>query len=282
MRARTTAAIAAATIVIPFVASASAAAHTATASVRATIPAPHALAVAAPIPSATAAQAESGDPTPPRSPLNIASDKVALTAYVGYLTAILKATSAGQGNSNSYISTVASQCRSALAPLTQANFQVSASAQATLTAVGEEMGDDLSITFDQAFLTPFAKLSGSLERLKWTRLSAGVAIVRRFIAAQSAVLYAGTSDLCQSALLAAASPQLVPPNTKLFNKNYSKTSRQANAALAGLLTLMQSNEIPSEKTVVSRISTLAAQISRVTKAYLQASASSLSSVLENG
>jgi hypothetical protein len=238
--------------------------------------------VAAPIPSATAAQAESGEPTPPRSPLNTASDKVALNAYAGYLTAVIKATSAGQGNSNAYISTVSSQCRSALAQLTQANYQVSASAQATLTAVGEEMGDDLSITFDQAFLTPFAKLSGSLERLKWTRLSGGGAIVRRFIAAQSAVLYTATSELCQSALLAAASPQLVPPGTKAFNKNYYKTSKQSNVALAGLLTLMQTYETPSEKAVVSRISTLAAQISRITKADLQASASSLSSVLENG
>ena len=281
MRARTTVALAAATLVIPFVVSGFAAAHTMKAGGRGKIPAPLALAVAAPIPSASAAQAEPGEPIP-RSPLNIASDKTALNTYLGYLAGVLRATSASQGTSNSYIASVSDQCRSALAPLAQANYQLSASAQATLTAVGEEMGDDLSITFDQAFLTPFAKLSASLERLRWTRLSGGVAIVKRFIAAQSAVLYTATSDLCQSALLAAASPQVVPPGTRVFNRTYSRTCKQANAALAGLLTLMQSYETPSEKTVVSRISALAGQIARVTKADLQAGASSLSAVLENG
>ena len=276
MRARTTAAIAAAALAIPFAANASAEPQasrpTSARRFRRHLPSRSRPRSRAPAPPRSPA---------PRSPLNIASDKAALNAYAGYLTAVLRATSTGQSNSNSYISTISSQCRSALSPLAEPNYQVSASAQATLTAVGEEMGDDLSITFDQAFLTPFAKLSASLERLKWTHGSDGVLIVRRLVAAQSTVLYTATSNLCQSALLASASPQLIPPGTKTFTRAYAKASKQANAALANLLALMQAYETQSEKPVVSRIATLVGQISKTTRTDLQASASSLSNLLES-
>ncbi len=275
MKARAVVVIAAATVaLIAFAASASASAA----------PAPPVsitgAAVAAPVPYATAAQATPGD-TAPRSPLNTASDKVALNAYASYLGSVLKATSTGQAANSAYISAISTQCRSALALLTQSNYQVNSGAQATLTALGEEMGDDLSIAFDGAVITPFLKLANALQPLRWNRISGGTLIIKHFVSAQSAVLYMGPSELCQDALLAGSSPETIPQKTKGFTRAYSKASRQANAALAAVLTLMQTYETPSEKAVVARIASLAGQISRITKADLMSGASSLSNVLEN-
>ncbi len=242
-------------------------------------------AVGAPTPSASAAQATAGDGIP-HSPLNTASDRAALNAYATYLGSVLRATSNGQAGDSAYISTISSQCRSALANLTQAS-QLNSVAQSTLTAVGEEMADDLSISFDASVAIPFSKLTASLQRLRWSHLSDGGQIVRHFIAAQSAVLYAAPSDLCQDALLAASAipadrtaAQTIPQATRNFIKGYSKASRQANAALNNLLTLMQIYETGSERAVVARIGNLAGQISRITKSDVQSSAASLSSVLE--
>jgi hypothetical protein len=281
MRARSTAFITAAALAAcAFAATASAsAAHSFV------VPTAGTAAVGAPIPSASAAQATPGD-TIPHSPLNTASDRTALYAYAVYLSSVLKATSTGQAGDSAYISTISGQCKSALASLTQAS-QLNSVAQSTLTAVGEEMGDDLSITFDASVATPFSRLAVALERLRWSHLSDGGQIVRHFIAAQSAVLYATPSDLCQDALLAASAipadrtaAQTIPQATRNFIKAYSKASKQANGALNALLTLMQNYETGSEKAVIARIANLAGQISRITKSDMQSSANSLSSVLE--
>ncbi len=272
MRASVTAVITAATIAVV--------AFTATTSASAAQPSfvPTA-AVAAPIPTASAAQATPGD-TVPHSPLNTASDRTALNSYAIYLASVMRGASTGQADDSAFISMISSECKSALAMLSQPGSQVSSAAQSTLAALGEEMGDDLSISFDVSVATPFSRLSASLQRLRWSRLSDGGQIVRHFIAAQSAVLYANQSDLCQDALLAGSDPQTIPQGTRSFTKAYSKASKQANAALTSLLTLMQTYETGSERAVVARIANLAGQISRTTRSDMQSNASSLSSVLE--
>jgi hypothetical protein len=268
MRVRTAAVTAVAVLAIPaFAATGAASAATMT-----TVPNE--------LPNATLAQV-----TPvqmfPRSPLNTASDRVALNLYATYLGSVLRATWSGQSADLAYISGVSSQCKSALALLTQPNYQVNAAAQATLTAFGEEIGDDLSITFDNVVQTPFAKLVSALERLRWSRVSDGVQIIRHFAAAQSLVLYMTPADLCQDASYAQSNPETIPQPTKNFDKAYARASKQANAALSAVLALMQAYENASEKTVVARISTLAAQISRVTKSDLSVNATALSGVLES-
>ncbi|HEX3802681.1 MAG TPA: hypothetical protein VHV75_07580 [Solirubrobacteraceae bacterium] len=233
----------------------------------------------APIPTAHVAQA-SGGPTLLQQ-LNVASDKSALNAYASYLAAVVKGATAGQTSDADYVATISSQCKSALAGLSQPDSELDTAAQATLTALGEEMGDDLSINFDQAALTPFLKLSTNLSRLRWTHLSGGGMIVKRFLNAETNVLGLTTSALCQDAYLAASDPETLPTESKLFTKSYTRTSAAANTALTNLLKLMQTYETPSEKAVVLRIANLASQVTKLTKSDLMSSGSALTSTLES-
>jgi len=214
-------------------------------------------------------------------PRDLASDKTALNAYATYLASVVRITSIGDQSDSSYVAMIAGQCKAALEPLTQPNVQLNAAAQATLTALGKEMGDDLSIGFDQVALGPFQRLSTSLSRLRWTLASGGAYVVRRFDTTETTVLSLTQSALCQNALLAASAPRTIPLATKSFVKGYTRASNQSNAALTNLLKLMQTYETPSEHALVTRIANLAAQLARVTRADLQSNSSALTSTLES-
>jgi hypothetical protein len=233
--------------------------------------------IAAPIPTARGAQVVGQAPAGPR---DLESDKTALNAYATYLTSLVRNASIGQLSDSSYVTMIAEQCKGALQPLMQPNEQVNTATQATLTALGEEMGDDLSIGFDQFAFGPFLKLSTKLSRLRWTRLSDGTAVVKRYVTTETTVLSLTQSTLCQNALLAASPPQTITPATKSFVKGYARASDASNAALTSLLELMQTYETPAERTVITRIATLAAQLVRLTKAALQSTSTALTNTLE--
>ncbi|MCL2419131.1 MAG: hypothetical protein FWD04_07555 [Conexibacteraceae bacterium] len=240
----------------------------------------------APIPIATTAQAvgaPSATPDPtgaPLQPLNVASDRSTLNAYAQYLSALVKDAPQAELSDTTYVATISSGCKGALAQLAAPSNQLVAAMQHTLTVLGQEMGNDLAITFDQAALTPFAKLSATLSRLRWTRLSGGGAIVRRFLTTESAVLNAPTSTLCQNALLAASKPRVVPLATRNFNQAYAKASRQANTAMNNLLTLLQTDETAGEHAVVTRIAGLAAQYNKLSNSELVTNGSTLANALK--
>jgi hypothetical protein len=214
-------------------------------------------------------------------PLNFASDRKALNAYASYLNTLLNVATAGNANDTSYISTISSQCRSSLAPLTAPNEQVNTDVQHTLTVLGEEMGDDLAINFDQAAVPGFARFTTALSRLHWTRLSGWALTIRRYINSQNNVLALSPSNLCSNADYAELRPATVPDGTHTFIKGYNDTSKAANSALTNLTKMMETYEIPNEKGLVSRISSLAGQVSSQTKANLLQNGSTLANVLES-
>jgi hypothetical protein len=230
--------------------------------------------IGAPLPTQVVGQAAA-------RPRDLAADKTALSAYATYLASLVRGISIGELTDSSYVTTIAGQCKGALEPLTQPNVQLNAAAQATLTALGKEMGDDLSIGFDQVALGPFERLSTSLSRLRWTLASGGAYVVRHFDTTETTVLSLTQSSLCQNALLAASAPRTIPLATKTFVKGYARASNQSNAALTDLLKLMQTYETPSEHAVITRIANLAAQLARVTKDDLQISSSALTKTLES-
>jgi hypothetical protein len=214
-------------------------------------------------------------------PRDLASDKAALNAYATYLASLVRSTPIGELSDSSYVTTISGQCKGALEPLTQPNEQVSAAVQATLTELGKEMGDDLSIGFDQVASVPFERLSTSLSRLKWTLFSGGAYVVRRFDTTETAVLSLTQSSLCQNALLAALEPRTIPTATKSFVRGYARASNAANVALTHLLKLMQTYETPAEHAVITRIANLAAQLAKTAKASLQTNSSALTNTLES-
>jgi hypothetical protein len=152
--------------------------------------------------------------------------------------------------------------------------------QHTLTVLGKEIGDDLSINFDQAALPAFIKFTNTVSRLRWTRLSDAPLTVKRYVSTETDVLDLLPSDLCQDALLAAAPPDKLAAGTRSFLKNYTRASEAADEALANLLKMMQSYEIPGEKTLITRIASLVSQVSSLTKSDLLESGSALTTSLE--
>jgi hypothetical protein len=216
------------------------------------------------------------------SPANTTPDRKALNAYASYLATLLQGAPTAQAGNTTYIGTISSPngCKSALAPLTQPSDQVNTEVQHTLTVLGEEMGDDLSITFDQAAMPTFAKFSNTILHLHWTRLSGALFVVKHYVNTETAVLETLPSELCQDAALAGTEPNKVPDGTKVFLKNYDKASTLANLALANLLRMMQSYEVPNEKSLIAHITTLANQVAAVTKSDLLQSGSALLSSLE--
>lgn len=236
--------------------------------------------LAAPIPTVRSAQAGA---TAPVAPLDLASGHRALVAYRIYLTGLLAAESSAQANDSAFIATISGidGCRGALQPLTQPGSQVDTATQHTLTVLGQEMGADLAVSFDQAAVPAFTRLSTMLSRLRWTRDSGGYLSIKHYIGAESSVLQLSASNLCQDAALAATSPDRVPLGTRTFLRSYNRTSSTANLALANLTKLMQSFETPSEKGLIARIANLTDQLSSLTKADLLQSGASLSSLLES-
>lgn len=235
--------------------------------------------LAAPMPPVRSAQASAVT----NFPANVTPNRKALGAYEAYLNAILQNASAAQAADTAYIATISGSngCRSALAPLTQPSQQVNTAVMHTLQLLGQEMGDDLTINFDQPALPAFTKFATTLLHLHWVRLSGALPVVRHYVNAETTVLQLLPSQLCQDALLAGTYPQRVPEGTKTFVKGYDKASALANLALANLTKMMQSYEVPSEKNLITRITNLANQVAALTKSDLLQSGAVLSSTLES-
>lgn len=234
---------------------------------------------AAPIPMATTAQSSNDLPAP--QPLSQASAKTALNAYANYLQALMKTLPAAQQDTAGYVAEASSQCRGSLAPLTAQGYQVSATVQANLALIGQEIGDDLSITFDGAALTQFTKLSIALSHLHWPKNSGAAMVVKHFLIDQGAVMTLVPSNLCQDVVLVAATPQKPPPAIKAFLKEYTKASNAADASLMAFLDLLHTNETPSEHVLVNRIAILAAQVNRLSQSVILANATTLSTDLKS-
>ena len=224
-------------------------------------------------------------PQPPQPPLHapadVRTDRRALDGYAIYLNTLLSATSSARTAVATYTTTIVSQCRSALAPLTQPTTQIGAAAQRTLSAIGHEIGDDLTISYDSALVPQFSRFSQLLVHLRWTRQSAGWLIVRRYVAAESRVLGLAPSKLCQDAGLVGVSPQLLPPGTASFLVDYNRASAVANRTFATLTRLMGTYTRPDESVLLQRIATLADDFATASRSDLLAAGSHLATALQS-
>ena len=242
--------------------------------------------LAAPLPGAKPAQAgttttTTTTTTPTKLTINELANRRVLNAYASYLTALVTQEATGQINDSSYISTISGQCKAALWPLTQPPDEVDTKAQHTLTVLGQEIGDDLTIAFDLSATQAFTKFSGVLKAQRWTRLSGATLVIKRYISNETSMLAFDASNLCTDASDAELHPDVVPDGTRTFLPIYEQASNRADGGLTSLMTLMQTYEIPSEKALVARISTLANELSTQSKADLLQSGTDLSTVLES-
>jgi hypothetical protein len=147
--------------------------------------------------------------------------------------------------------------------------------------LGQEIGDDVTIAYDASATEAFIRFSDVLQSLRWTRFSGAGLVIRRYISTQTNMFALAASNLCLDASDAELHPDMVPDGTKAFLPLYNQASRGANLALANLLTLMQTYEIPSERSLIARISLLAGELTSQTRNDLLQSGTALTTVLES-
>jgi hypothetical protein len=216
---------------------------------------------------------------PPRA-ANLASARVAITAYATYLRTLVGSESASQADDAAYVSTVESGCRSSLEPLTQSGDAARPDVQNTLTALGKEIGDDLAISYDEVASTPFNELATVLERLRWVHGGRNTDVISGYITAETAMIGLSQSGLCQDALLAAAKPAVTPGATRTFLTEYEQTARTASTALGGFLELLHAYATAAERPLLQRITALAKEFATDSRTNLLASGQQLTTSLE--
>jgi hypothetical protein len=208
--------------------------------------------------------------------VDTASDLAALTAYRSYLQSLVTGATAARAQEQVFVTTTASTCEGALTPITSmAKSDVSGDA---LTALGQEIGSDLWLSFSSVAADPFTQLSQTLASLAWTHDTTAQAVMA-FLNAERAVLTMPASNLCKDALLLAAKPTAEPVTAKTFLFHYQTARATLKARLATFLSVLERFQTPTEAKLVSSIDRLAAQFDSLSLTAQQGSAGVLLSDL---
>lgn len=221
------------------------------------------LGLAACISPATQVALAASTPPPAVTPGDAASGEAALNAYETYLQALVANTKLGRERDATVVSTVASTCPNALAPL--GGEPSTPARQAVLSNLGEEIGADLELKFQSAAARPFRQLSITLDGLEWSS-AAPVNAIKRLLAAERTVLHMAQSALCANAAAVASFPKAIPALTQSFVKRYLSASANVNRRLHAFLTVLQGYETAADQPTVAEIDTLVTQFSAATQA----------------
>jgi hypothetical protein len=155
----------------------------------------------------------------------------ALGADLRYLNASVAALPAARQQEETFAASIATSCPNVLAALNA--LPESAINEGTLTALGEEIGFDVSITgADAAFQQPLVTLAATLKRLPWSKPKTA-AEIKRSVEAQSRFLALAPSDLCGDArAIASTNARTTPGPTLNFVAGASAIAGEAG--LGGL------------------------------------------------
>lgn len=200
------------------------------------------------------------------------SDLAALTAYRTYLQALVAGAPDARDAAQAFVTTTSSTCEGALTPVTaMAKSDVNGDA---LTALGQEIGSDLWLSFSSGAADSFTVLSTTLASLRWTQRSTAQAVTA-FIRAERTVLTMAPSNLCKDALLLAAKPTVEPTSAVAFLHLYQSARATLKAKLATFLSVLERFQTPAEAKLVSSIDKLASQFDSLALTAQQNSATAL-------
>jgi hypothetical protein len=213
-------------------------------------------------------------PTTPTNPgtVDTASDLAALGAYRGYLQALVTGATAARASEQLFVNTTASTCEGALTPVM--SMSRSSVNGAALTALGQEIGSDLWLSFTSTASEPFTQLATTLAELHWTHRTTTQAVAA-FVKAEHTVLTMLPSNLCKDALLLAAKPLVEPDTAKSFLLRYQTARTTLKARLTTFLAVLERFQTPAEAKLVSSIDKLASQFDALALSAQNSSASLL-------
>jgi len=204
--------------------------------------------------------------------VDTSSDLAALTAYRAYLQALVGNATEARAAEQLFVNTTASTCEGALTPITtMSRSDVNGDA---LTALGQEIGSDLWLSFSSAAADPFTQLSATLGGLHWTHDTTAQAVTA-FVKAERTALTMQASNLCKDALLLAAKPMVEPTTAKAFLFRYQTARTLLKAKLATFLSVLERFQTPAETKLVSSIDKLASQFDSISLTAQHTSATTL-------
>ena len=210
------------------------------------------------------------------TPLDVASDRVALGAYEHYLVSITAGLPAAQARGRAFASAVTQRCAGVLGPLSAlASSQVS---QPALVALGEEIRDDVAVRFDGQARAAFTRFSSALQRLRWSSRSTARTIVA-LIASIHASLALRSSALCADAQTFASAPLLVPAGTSRFLAAYQPAASAARARLTAFLKVLERFQTTSEAAVIGAVDRLVTRYERASSTDQSATSATIVNVL---
>jgi hypothetical protein len=208
---------------------------------------------------------------------NKRADRVALNAYATYLQALADAKSSGLVAEQLFSSETAGTCYRALGPIATSQ-SVPAGTSTALTGIGDEIGADAGLEFLTSAATPISQLATTLAPLRWGTPGPATT-VRRFLAADEALIAVEPSNLCGDALSVAsqdtAEQVSVPSATQTFLGTYAADSSAANFRLTAFVKLLDSYVISSDRAVATKIDFLAVKVNNVRTAVIAAGTKSL-------
>lgn len=188
-------------------------------------------------------------------PVDVRTDRVALSAYKQFLGALHSQASASRQAADAYIASISAACPNVLAPL-RSRPLVSVNA---IETVGAEGGVDMALAAsvpDRAALTRFAN---RVLPLPWSSRSSEL-IVKRYFAAEHAIDFMPASDLCGDARALVASNGQTPAGTAHALAAISRAGKAETKALAAMTRLLGRFSTRADKPVVRAIKKLANEV----------------------
>lgn len=187
------------------------------------------------------------------SPIDVASDHAALSAYDRYLRSAASNLPAWRREDNAFVVSISAACPDVLASLGSAPDTVN---QTALFNLGQEAEGDLGLVGVRADRDALAALTRAVSRLPWSSGQAR-ATVGRFVATQRRLFGLAPSHLCDDAraLAGLGGAQTPPGTTRWLNRFVRQGGAQEQAQLA-FERLLRHLQTPADTALVLEIDRL--------------------------
>jgi hypothetical protein len=205
------------------------------------------------------------------------ADHAALSAYQTYLQALVAGKPSGVESEQLFASDTSTTCYKALAPIAT-SATVPDGTSAALTDIGNEIGADAGLQFLTVASDPMTQLALTLSTLHWGG-PGPASTVRRFLAADEALMSVEPSNLCGDALSVAseagAQQVTTPPATLTFLASYQADTTLANTRLKMFVKMLDNWTTVADRGVAEKIDLLAIKVNTVSTAAITAGTKSL-------
>ncbi|MGO9972978.1 MAG: hypothetical protein ACLP01_09255 [Solirubrobacteraceae bacterium] len=177
------------------------------------------------------------------APIDVASDRTALSAYGEYAASLARSVAAANRRAGAFAESTETACGGVLAEL--GSLPPDFYSKAALVDLGREVHDDVALEFDAAAIPAFTRLSGSLSRLHWSSVATATTI-RSLISAVGASLALRPSNLCSDAQAFATSPVAEPRGTRALLAAYGSAASTVRRRMTAFLAILERFQMPGE------------------------------------